>query len=401
MPILEKDFEIDIQDENVEDVPSVQLPMNFLTFGEIENDDVKVYIKQDVYKALEKLAASDTSKELGSIILGEYCQEHGKTHVIISQYIEAKYTDASASTLTFTHETWDYVHSEHEKRYPDKKIIGWQHTHPNYGIFLSNYDMFIQENFFNLPFQVAYVIDPIQNLRGFFQWKNGRIEKLKGYYIYDDVGKPIKIEQTKVKKEEPVPAKTSKVASVLIALLCAATLFLSCFAISLNNKYEKQLEKQEEILADISSQQEEIKNQKDEIEGQKTEIGKQNEVIQDQADAIAKLQELLANGVLDSTGRTTAVDLLAMLENHELTLQNQDELITELKALLEKKPEEGIVTFKAYIVVAGDSLSKICAANNLDYGANYKIILAINGIKDANQIYVGQTILLPVVTDTN
>ena len=118
MPILEKDFEIDIQDENVEDAPSVQLPMNFLTFGEIENDDVKVYIKQDVYKALEKLATSDTSKELGSIILGEYCQEHGKTHVIISQYIEAKYTDASASTLTFTHETWDYVHSEHEKKIP-------------------------------------------------------------------------------------------------------------------------------------------------------------------------------------------------------------------------------------------------------------------------------------------
>ena len=392
---MDKDFEIEIQDENVDEAPSVQLPMNFLTFGEIENDDVKVYIKQDVYKALEKLAASDTTKELGSIILGEYCQEHGKTHVIISQYIEAKYTDASASTLTFTHETWDYVHAEHEKRYPDKKIIGWQHTHPNYGIFLSNYDMFIQENFFNLPFQVAYVIDPIQNLRGFFQWKNGRIEKLKGYYIYDDVGKPIKIEQTKVKKEEPAPAKTSKAASVLIALLCVATLFLSFFAISLNDKYEKQLEKQEEILADISSQQEEIKNQKNEIEGQKTEIGKQNEVIQNQADAIAKLQELLANGVLDSTGQTTAADLLEMLENHELTLQNQDELIGELKALLEKQPEENVVTFKAYTVVAGDSLSKICAANNLDYASNYKIILAINGIKDANQIYVGQTILLP------
>ena len=395
---MDKDFEIEIQDENVDEAPSVQLPMNFLTFGEIENDDVKVYIKQDVYKALEKLAASDTTKELGSIILGEYCQEHGKTHVIISQYIEAKYTDASASTLTFTHETWDYVHTEHERRYPDKKIIGWQHTHPNYGIFLSNYDMFIQENFFNLPFQVAYVIDPIQNLRGFFQWKNGRIEKLKGYYIYDDVGKPIKIEQSKVKKEETAPAKTSKAASILIALLCVATLFLSFFAISLNNKYEKQLEKQEEILADISSQQEEIKNQKDEIEGQKTEIGKQNEVIQNQADAIAKLQELLANGVLDSTGQTTAADLL---ENHELTLQNQDELIGELKALLEKKSEEGVVTFKAYTVVAGDSLSKICAANNLDYASNYKIILAINGIKDANQIYVGQTILLPIGTDIN
>lgn len=219
--------------------------------------------------------------------------------------------------------------------------------------------------------------------------------------LADQEKKSVKIDQTKDQKAEPVPVKTSKAVSILVAMLCVATVFLSFLVISLNNKYEKQLKKQEEILAYISSQQGKIKNQQDEIDGQKTEIGKQNEVIQSQADAIAKLQELIANGVLDSTGRTTAADLLEMLEKHELTLQNQDELIGELKALLEKQPEEGIVTFRAYTVVAGDSLSKICAANNLDYGANYKIILAINGIKDANQIYVGQTILLPIRTDTN
>lgn len=236
---MDKDFEVEIQNENVEDASILQIPTNFLTLGEIESDDVEVYIKQDVYTALEKLAASDTSKELGSIILGEYCQEHGKIQVIISQYIEAKYADASESTLTFTHETWEYVYAEHEKRYPDKKIIGWQHTHPNYGIFLSHYDMFIQENFFNLPFHVAYVIDPIQNLRGFFQWKNGRIEKLKGYYIYDDVGKHIKIGQTKVKKKETAPPKMSKAASILIVLLSVTTLLFCFIAIFLNNKYIK------------------------------------------------------------------------------------------------------------------------------------------------------------------
>ena len=166
---MENEIDIELQDTPACETPDFQLPTNFLTFGEIENDDVKVYIRQDVYQALEKLAASDTEKELGSILLGDYCVVHGKTHVVISRYIEAKYTDASASTLTFTHETWDHVHAVHEKKYPDLKIIGWQHTHPNYGIFLSNYDMFIQENFFNLPFQLAYVIDPIQNLRGFLQ----------------------------------------------------------------------------------------------------------------------------------------------------------------------------------------------------------------------------------------
>ena len=183
---MSKEIEIEIQDDDKEEKEksNVQLPVNILSFGEIESDDIKVYIKQNVYKELEKYAEADTSKEVGTILLGNYCEELGKMHVMISDYIEAKYTEASASTLTFTHKTWDYVYKEYEKNYSNTKIIGWQHTHPNYGIFLSNYDLFIHENFFNLPFQIAYVIDPIQNIRGFFQWKDGKIQKLKGYYIY-------------------------------------------------------------------------------------------------------------------------------------------------------------------------------------------------------------------------
>ncbi len=202
---MENDFDIEIEERHEEAEGAVQLPLNFITFGEIENDDVKVYIKQEVYKALEKYALADTEHERGTILLGDFYEDLGKMHVVISNYIEAKYTNASASTLTFTHETWNYVYKEHDTKYPDKKIVGWQHTHPTYGIFLSNYDLFIHENFFSLPFQVAYVIDPVQRLRGFFQWKNGRIEKLHGYYIYDEIGKPIKVEQVRFKGKDTAP----------------------------------------------------------------------------------------------------------------------------------------------------------------------------------------------------
>lgn len=131
---MEKDFDIEIQDSHDENEAHVQLPMNFLAFGEIEPDDVKVYIKQDVYRALEKYALVDVEHERGTILLGDYCEDLGKIHVVISNYIEARYTDASASTLTFTHETWDYVYKEQGAKYPDKKIVGWQHTHPSYGM---------------------------------------------------------------------------------------------------------------------------------------------------------------------------------------------------------------------------------------------------------------------------
>lgn len=391
---MDTDFEIELQDENVKETAGGQLPLNFLTFGEIESDDVKVYIKQDVYKALEKLSLSDTTKELGSILLGNYCQEHGKTHVILSHYIEAKYTDASASTLTFTHDTWDYVHKTHAQKLPEQKIVGWQHTHPNYGIFLSNYDMFIQENFFDLPFQVAYVIDPIQNLRGFFQWKNGRVEKLKGYYVYDDVSKPIKIEQLRVKQDKP---KTPKAAKVAIGLLCVATVALSCFALSVYQKYEKQMEKQEQILADITTQQQQLEAQQAEIEAQQSQITQQNQQLQTQADDITRLEGLLSDGILDAAGQVTATDLLQMLENNQLTLENQDAIIAQLKLLTQYEPDGKAVTFQAYTVAPGDTLYSICQCHGMDYDAIYLVILGINGIRNADLIEVGQTLLLPIL----
>lgn len=372
-----RDFEIEMQETQIDTNDSVQLPLNFLSFGEIENDDVKVYIKQDVYKALEKLSASDTTKELGSIILGDYSEELGKTHVIISDYVEAKYTDASASTLTFTHETWDYVHREHERLYPQKKIIGWQHTHPNYGIFLSNYDMFIHENFFNMPFQIAYVIDPIQNIRGFFQWKNGKIEKLKGYYIYDDIGKPIKIEQKKVEKIEKSSSKVSKGLISIVSILCAVCLTLGFSLISIKNDYQNQLKKQDKIVREINAL-----------------LDEQKEIIDKQSTEISTLQQYFVESILDGSSITTAKDLIEKIENHEIELQNQDTLLTELKNYVEQNNTKNSVVFKVYTVQSGDSLSSICNKYGIDYSANIKIIMAMNGIDNENKIFVGQKILL-------
>lgn len=269
---MEKDFEIEILNEEIKKEESVQLPINFISFGEIEFDDTRVYIRQDVYKQLETYARKDTNNERGTILLGDYFEEQGKQYVIVSDYIEARYTDASASTLTFTHKTWDYVHKEHEEKYSDKKIIGWQHTHPSYGIFLSNYDLFIHENFFNLPFQIAYVIDPIQNLRGFFQWKNGKIEKLTGYYVYDEVGVPIKLDEEKKKEKnideaKPV-ARSNKLLSTLTIILCIALIFISFREHSL----QKQIEDQNKEINKLISQVEEGRNSGDTADVSKDSI---------------------------------------------------------------------------------------------------------------------------------
>ena len=59
----------------IENSTTVPLPMNFISVGTIEHDSVQVYIKQDVYKRIEKLAKENMSKEVGSILIGDFVDE--------------------------------------------------------------------------------------------------------------------------------------------------------------------------------------------------------------------------------------------------------------------------------------------------------------------------------------
>ncbi len=379
---MEDTFDIEISEQEQEATGAIQLPLNFLTIGEIENDDVKVYIKQDVYKALEKYALADVEHERGTIIFGDFYDELGKTHVVISNYIEARYTDASASTLTFTHETWDYVHKEQDAKYPDKKIVGWQHTHPSYGIFLSNYDLFIHENFFNLPFQVAYVIDPVQNLRGFFQWKNGKIEKLKGFYIYDDIGKPIKIEQTR-KTVATAEAPISKSgwlsnAALVLALLIAVGSLLTCL------RLRNALHDQQQVIESQNSKQQQLEQA----------IAEQNESLQDLRNTI-----VINNDAGEPVEQTVTInELIEMLDDQQLTIDNQQKIIEDLRASVQALEEESAAHKDEYIlytVEPGDTLGSICARLGIDYWKNRSIILEVNHIRDENIVIVGQVLLFP------
>ncbi len=362
---MERDFDIELQDSTTEEPSQAQLPMNFITFGEIEHDDVKVYIKQDVYKALEKYALADTEHERGTIILGDYYEELGKLHVIISNYIEARYTDASASTLTFTHETWDYVYKQQAEKYPDKKIVGWQHTHPSYGIFLSNYDLFIQENFFNLPFQVAYVIDPVQNIRGFFQWKNGKIEKLKGYYIYDDIGKPIKIEQAKKEHNKQETKKQSAFFPILSVIAAAVAVISLIFMLNMRNALLKQ---------DVELEQT-VREQEERINAFEHEIA-ENET---------------------NEGTFTAEELLDKIESQQIVLDSQQEIIDDLSKTIAELQDgkEDDDDYIVYTVNTGDTLAGICKEIGIDYRANLDTILNMNHIADENVIYSGQILIFP------
>lgn len=229
------------------------LPQNILPIGDRVEENKNIYILQSVYKEIHKFTQNKTTNESGGMLVGTVLEEFGKTNIIISGFVEAKYCEATPTTLKFTHETWEYVHKEIEKKHPGKKIVGWIHTHPDFGIFLSEYDKFIHQNFFNEDYQVAYVVDPIQKIEGFYFWINEKIEKCKGFYIYDKTGAKITVGAD---KEEAAAAKESSIFSirnVLIAVLTVAVILLTFSNISTNQKLSK-LEEQQKTLAESANQ---------------------------------------------------------------------------------------------------------------------------------------------------
>jgi proteasome lid subunit RPN8/RPN11 len=122
------------------ELPDNLLPQNILPMGERVEENKNIYISQRTYKRIRKFTKNKLTNESGGMLIGRVVEEMGKTNIIINGFVEAKYCEATPTTLKFTHETWEYVHSQIDSRYKGRKIVGWIHTHPDFGIFLSEYD---------------------------------------------------------------------------------------------------------------------------------------------------------------------------------------------------------------------------------------------------------------------
>lgn len=180
-------MKIEVKDNSGKsNIRQCEIPVDSVYSGTEEYDNhLKIFIKEETLRIIDEYLSSDLNNELGGVFVGDVCINNaGEDFILIENLIIAKHTNSSLSRLTFTHETWNYINDILEKDFPGKKILGWFHSHPGHTVFLSNFDIFIQENFFNMEYMVAYVFDPTIIERGFFFWKEKKIVKANGFYIY-------------------------------------------------------------------------------------------------------------------------------------------------------------------------------------------------------------------------
>lgn len=175
--------------------------------------------------ALDRLHAhgrSRTDVEICGVLVGRCYRDGLGPYLLVADALPGTAADSRGTQVTFTAETWDTINAALDARrekHPDDGIVGWYHTHPGFGIFLSGMDLFIHDNFFNLPHQVAFVYDPKGGDEGCFVWRSGKAEReaflvdaeseISDSELEDTGGTPMPLQDVPV-AEEIEPSKLSR-----------------------------------------------------------------------------------------------------------------------------------------------------------------------------------------------
>ena len=160
----------------------VQLAKTVATGAE---PDVK--IDSEVTRRIRQHARAHFKTEVCGVLIGESTDET----IEIRASIEALNAAQAGTHVTFTQDAWEEIYKVKDELYPDERIVGWYHSHPGFGIFLSEHDLFIQENFFSSPGQVAWVYDPHSDDEGCFGWVAGKVARLTSISTLYQTGDPV------------------------------------------------------------------------------------------------------------------------------------------------------------------------------------------------------------------
>ena len=391
-------MKIDIKDNSNESIMKLcEYALNCEYFGDEKNEnDLKIFILQDTLDEVDEYLSGDLNNELGGVLLGDVCvnKDNGK-FILINELITAKHSNSSLSRLTFTHETWDYINEVREKDFPEKKILGWFHSHPGHTVFLSNYDIFIQENFFNMYYMVAYVFDPTIKDRGFFLWRDNKVVKAGGFYEYgiseineaDETNKLIKLNSSEdllnsSDKEVLKKRNYEFKGAVTIGLLLLTLLILLFMIYNIYEIKQKALLK-EEYIKDLND----IKNENRKLTDRLNDL-----VIESES------RKSIKDGNNNTNTQEVTGSEISSSGNANLNAENISSNVTGKPSEENKKQEtkESSTALAKYKVKSGDTLEKI---SNLFYKsrAGIELLMKHNNIKNKADIKIGQELEIPVM----
>jgi len=134
--------------------------------------DIFLIAHLDVYSAMHEHAASSLPNETGGFLLGyvAFDPRRGSWHIEVDEMVPVEPLSQDPVHFSFSWRDGDRVRTYRESQ--RKALVGWYHTHPDLGVFLSETDLEKTHRvLFGEPFQLALVYDPVRLRAGYFFWE--------------------------------------------------------------------------------------------------------------------------------------------------------------------------------------------------------------------------------------
>lgn len=131
------------------------------------------------------LAYREKNLEVMGLLLGEVRTWQGREYVLVR---DAATTDLDATSVSvkFDSQSFEKLFENLDEAGFDYIIVGWYHSHPGYGCFLSETDLKTHDGIFVSPHQLAIVIDPLNFQIGGFHVRDGEAVPVD-FMIYWDI----------------------------------------------------------------------------------------------------------------------------------------------------------------------------------------------------------------------
>ncbi|MBR1737510.1 MAG: LysM peptidoglycan-binding domain-containing protein, partial [Firmicutes bacterium] len=368
----------------------------------------KIDMEDYVSTYIHQYASYLMNDEKIAVLIGKTFIINGSRVTFISGAVKGEYSERRDGMLALSEKSREYINSQIDEYFRGLDVVGWVYIQPGYGDYLNEVHRQYHKENFKENNQLLFLIDPLENLSSFFAWNKEMtdLESIGGYIIYYDKNQGmneymLNNRTVRIKTEEsaePVFSKhpqevlnlprTSRMRAKMIAQQkklvnvfgsLSAILFIACFIMGVglveNGDRISNLERQ---LAAVNDSYKYLLAQ---VTSDKTQS----------VFAAEKSEQISSGYESDYIGESTTYETVTETEtNTQSNTQTDSE--TETSSISEPDYEN---YSQLYTVSEGDNLYLI---SRKFFGDESKVedIKTINKIEDADTIYYGQVIKIPL-----
>lgn len=345
----------------------------------------KIFIEDYVHTYLLQQSTENVKCVKAAVLLGKTEKDRGCCHLYIRGALPIEQINEKQGKYCFTEKIWNEIYQNCEKYFPNQEIMGWFLSKQS--VFEENTDVLEETHrtYFSGADKLLFVVETAEQKSTFWGFDGNRFAMQPGYFIYYEKNEWMreflmeKNEQNpkgsekpdvavanfrKILKEKQAKNVKRKKQAVTYGVKVAIALVFFVGAVALKNQTAK------------------IKMMKEQIDAfsEKTVL---QETVSDEV-----IVEELPGNVEES--QEMVYELPTVLEEPVIEeTPVEEEVFAEEELPIEEAPN-----YEQYVVMAGDTLAKICREK---YGTDDMIgqVCALNGISDGDYIQEGEIILLP------